>query len=138
MVGRRENWRESAVVSRHPASAKTFIPNPRSLDHPFTARWFEWSLDDSAARSRYDPAYASSFDYLEKHQVVPFLRGDSTIVVTAFEWQRAADQPIIAAVSVSTNDSSGSVTMDSAVTRVHILSVVGEARPMVFSLEALV
>lgn len=137
MVGRNENWRESAVVSHHPAGAKTFIPNAQILDNPFTAKWFEWSLDDPTARSRYAPAYASSFEYLEKHQVVPFLRGDSTIVVTAFEWQPAFDQPIIAAASVSTSDSSGSITVDSAVARVHILSVVGEARPMVFSLEAL-
>lgn len=140
MVGRNETWMESAVVSRHPFNAKTFVPNSRILESPLEARAFEWSLDDPDVRSRYAPPYARSFEYLESYQAVPFLRGDSAIVVAAFRLRAgfaATETPVQSALSMSANEAISSIATGSSTAATHRLTVTGAAVPSLLSIEAL-
>jgi tetratricopeptide (TPR) repeat protein len=141
MVGRNGAWQEEAVVSRHLPSARSFIPISRVFRDPTTTKWFEWPLDEDEARSRYAPSYAEVFDYLETHQVVPFRRADSSIVVAAFNWQwdEMPDSVQIDWATVLTENDSAPMTVVDGVSPTGRVSTImsGGLDPAVMSVEAL-
>jgi hypothetical protein len=64
-----------------------FLPSLAVLDHPGRATDDDWHLDDPRARTGYAPAYARSIHSLPS-QIARFRRGDSTLVVAAWDARR--------------------------------------------------
>jgi hypothetical protein len=75
------------IVGYEPTPQFDFVPAPRAVLEPHAAEADDWSLRDPLAHTRYAPDYAKAFKGLE-HQVALFRRGDSTIVVAAFDLRR--------------------------------------------------
>jgi hypothetical protein len=75
------------VVGHEPTPAFDFVPAPDALSAPDSADASDWSLHDPLAQSRYAPRYARSVSDLD-HQVAFFHRGDSALVVAAFDVTR--------------------------------------------------
>lgn len=67
------------VIGYEPRPARAFMPND-----PTDSAGGGWSLDARYARSRFAPTYADSVLPLD-HQLARFRRGDSTIVVAAWD-----------------------------------------------------
>ncbi|HEX3868359.1 MAG TPA: hypothetical protein VHV78_16455 [Gemmatimonadaceae bacterium] len=64
-----------------------FFPSEHAVDHVGHIGADDWSLDDSRARYGYGPRYARSVHDLP-HQIARFRRGDSTLVVAAWDGRR--------------------------------------------------
>jgi hypothetical protein len=64
-----------------------FMPAPRTMDGGPREEKVEWRLDDPRAVSGYAPSYARSMHELTS-QVACFRRGDSTLVVAAWDVRR--------------------------------------------------
>lgn len=92
-----ERWSRSApstmdptsinVIGHEPHPAFDFFPDDSGLRAPSAITTARWSPRARDARSRYAPAYASQLLSLEA-QVAPFRRGDSTVLVVAFDAPR--------------------------------------------------
>lgn len=72
------------MVSRYPRGSRSFLPSPRVVADPAGIAAAEWELNAKRARVSYAPAYTPAFAELE-HQVGVFTRGDSVVVVAAFD-----------------------------------------------------
>ena len=68
-----------SVIGYEPRPARAFVPND-----PTDSTGGGWSLDARYARSRFAPTYADSVLPLS-HQLARFRRGDSTMVVAAWD-----------------------------------------------------
>lgn len=140
-VGRSERFQEEAIISRHPFNAKTFVPDARTINDPFSAEWIEWDLDNPEARSRYAAPYALHFDDLREHQVAVFLRGDEALVVGAFEWRdstgsmRSGYESALAATPSAALPTTLSVSDTSSLRQAMTLTT--PAVPTIIGLEAL-
>jgi hypothetical protein len=64
-----------------------FLPNLHALDHLGHIVSDDWHLDDARAASGYAPSYARSMHELPS-QIAAFRRGDSTLVVAAWDARR--------------------------------------------------
>jgi hypothetical protein len=64
-----------------------FLPNGHALDHLGHIASDDWRLDDARALTGYAPAYAHSVHDLPS-QIAAFRRGDSTLVVAAWDASR--------------------------------------------------
>ena len=64
-----------------------FLPNVHALDHIGHVASDDWHLDDARARTGYAPSYARSIHDLPS-QIAAFRRGDSTLVVAAWDARR--------------------------------------------------
>ncbi len=64
-----------------------FMPNAHAMDHEARLTNDDWTLDDRFARTGYAPAYARSVHDLPS-QIARFRRGDSTLVVAAWDARR--------------------------------------------------
>lgn len=128
------------VVGHEPTPAFDFVPSTDALTIPDSASASDWELHDKLAQSRYAPRYARSVADLD-HQIAFFRRGDSAIVVAAFD---ASDQSgfardtIDAAVAIApaTSPDSATVSTDSAARRHDVLVAAAEWRPLIVSVEA--
>lgn len=78
---------ERAVVGYDRTPGFRFVPAPRALAEPYAATEDDWALRSSAPRAQYAPAYADSFVALP-HQISTFRRGDSTLVLAAYDLTR--------------------------------------------------
>ncbi|MGH7720807.1 MAG: hypothetical protein ACREON_18420, partial [Gemmatimonadaceae bacterium] len=78
---------EPQVVANSPSPSFAFLPSSRALDDPLGAREADWTIGERKSRHRYAPAYAASFSSLT-HQTALFLRGDSLLVVSAYDVTR--------------------------------------------------
>lgn len=95
---------ESQVIGYDRTPSYDFFPSLRAVDAPASAASGDWELAGARPRTRYAPAYAKYFVALE-HQAATFRRGDSTIVVAAYD------------VSADTGFRSDSVTATLALAR---------------------
>lgn len=75
------------VVGHEPTPAFDFVPATDALAKPDSADATDWALHNPMAQSRYAPRYARSMSDLD-NQVAVFRRGDSALVVAAFDASR--------------------------------------------------
>ena len=75
---------EQRIIGHDPTPSFSFSPSVRAMDDPTRAGESDWRFDDKTARTRYAPPYAASFNPLPHHSA-SFRRGDSTIVVAAYD-----------------------------------------------------
>ena len=75
---------EAAVASHRRGPSFNFVPDVRALASPGQLALEDWQYAGVAARSGYAPAWAGSFQPLLDNQVALFRRGDSAVVVAAF------------------------------------------------------
>lgn len=82
---------QQRTFGHHRKGGKHFLPPATYVDQPSNIHRDEWQLDPRNPRERYAPTYAATFRSLE-HQLAAFRRGDSVVVVAAFEWREDGDQ----------------------------------------------
>jgi hypothetical protein len=75
---------DRALMGHEPTPSFYLIPRDRAVDAPTAARADDWSLHEQRAPTRYAPAYATSLVSLT-HQLARFRRGDSMLVVAAYD-----------------------------------------------------
>src|SRR5207253_1847874 len=75
---------EPNITGHDRTPAFQFTPGARAFDDPGDTRPADWSPDPPQGRERYAPVYAKAFEYLD-HQVGVFRRGDSCVVVAAYD-----------------------------------------------------
>jgi hypothetical protein len=73
------------VASHRRAPAFNFFPEWRALASPEMLRVDDWEFSSLTAHTTYAPRYTYSFVPLLDHQVAVFRRGDSAVVVAAFD-----------------------------------------------------
>jgi hypothetical protein len=128
------------VVGHEPTPAFGFVPDANALNVPDSADESDWVLRDRMAQSRYAPRYARSVTDLDP-QVAFFRRGDSALVVAAFDLTRDtlfARDSIEAALAVSpaARPESAFVVADDSARRHDVLTVTGGWTPLLVSVEA--
>jgi hypothetical protein len=128
------------VVGHEPTPAFDFVPTPEAITSPDSADASDWALHNQLAQSRYAPRYARSVNALE-HQVAFFRRGDSALVVAAFDVGRDttfARDSISAALAVAstTAPDSAQIVRDSVAGRRDMLMASAAWAPMIVSVEA--
>jgi hypothetical protein len=74
-----------SVIGHEPTPSYDFMPRGGALAAPTDAAAGEWALGEAKARMRYAPRYARRGFVALTHQVARFRRGDSTLVVGAFD-----------------------------------------------------
>ncbi|HUQ80227.1 MAG TPA: hypothetical protein VM076_03790 [Gemmatimonadaceae bacterium] len=127
------------VVGHEPTPAFDFVPTAEALAIPDSADSSDWALHDRMAQSRYAPRYARSVSDLQ-HQIAFFRRGDSALVVAAFDVSRDslfAHDSVLAALAVAephAPDSARVVRERRA--RRGTLSVTAAWAPLLVSVEA--
>ena len=78
------------VVGVEPRPSFDFVPTRAAIERPEQATAEAWALDDPRARTRYAPRYARRGFVELPHQLARFRRGDSTVVVGAWDVGRVA------------------------------------------------
>jgi hypothetical protein len=125
------------IVSHDPLDSRQFAPSFDFLQEIEAIRQEDWQLDTETPRSIYAPAYASAFQQLD-HQLAVFPRGDSAIVVAAY--QLVSEEPIDgdtyeAALVLSRDPASDPAVAASGGAAAGVLAVTVEAEPALVSLE---
>jgi hypothetical protein len=128
------------VIGHEPTPAFDFVPDGDALTRPDSAESADWALHDPMAQSRYAPRYARSLDEL-RHQIAFFRRGDSAIVVAAYDvgndsvFVHDTIDAALAAAPTSAPDSAR-VVIDSAARRHHSMMLPAPWEPLIVSVEA--
>jgi hypothetical protein len=128
------------VVGYEPTPAFDFVPAPEALTAPDSAASGDWSLRDPMAQSRYAPGYARSMSGLE-HQIALFRRGDSALVVAAFDLARDTlftHDSVAAALAVvpTAAPDSARVTRTASISRHGVLLCPAPWEPVLIAVEA--
>ncbi len=76
--------RGSSVVGHEPTPAYPYLPNAFVYDNPVNTDSLRWTTRPGVVHARYAPAYATPLLRLE-HQSALFRRGDSSLVVLAYD-----------------------------------------------------
>jgi hypothetical protein len=74
-----------SIVGHDPSPAYAFAPSRAAFDDPTGATAEGWNLSPRRAPARYAPAYARLFRQTVPHIVSVFRRGDSALVVAAWD-----------------------------------------------------
>lgn len=127
------------IVSHDPEDSRQFAPDFDFLREVEVIGRDDWQLDTETPRSVYAPLYASSFQELD-HQLAVFPRGDSAIVVAAYEF--VAEDPIDSgsyevALILSRDPAAAPTAAGSRGATTGVLAVEVEAVPALLSLEML-
>ena len=127
------------VVGHEPTPAFDFVPDPDVLTAPDSADGSDWMLRDRMAQSRYAPSYARSVTDLGP-QVALFRRGDSALVVAAFDLSRDTAfkrDSISAALAISpaAAPESAVVIGDDSARRRDALTATAAWQPLLVSVE---
>ena len=128
------------VVGHEPTPAFDFVPTPEAIAAPDSADASDWSLHNQLAQSRYAPRYARSVSDLH-HQIAFFRRGDSAVVVAAFDaghdtsFARDSITAALAVADASTPDST-QVVRDSTARRRDVLIATTSWSALIVSVEA--
>jgi hypothetical protein len=128
------------VIGHEPTPAFDFVPDAEGLSKPDSLEASDWALRDPAAQSRYAPRYARSIGDLD-YQVAMFRRGDSALVVAAFDARRDTaftHDSIDAALAVApaAAPDSARVVSDSVARRNDVLTSSAPWAPLIVSVEA--
>ncbi len=130
---------QTHVTGHSPSPAFQFAPAAHALDDPGSATPDDWRFEAPGARELYAPAYAKAFTYLE-HQRAVFRRGDSCIVVAAYNLSTDtlfAEHAVTTALALGADERTLTTSRDSAVgAGPRALSATALCQPLVFSLEA--
>jgi hypothetical protein len=97
---------EPNITGHDPSPAFQFTPGARVFDDPGHTKPEDWHPEPPQGRERYQPRYAKAFQYLD-HQVGVFRRGDSCLVVGAYDLSKdtaLADQPARAALVLTRSE----------------------------------
>ena len=78
--------RGSSIVGHEPSPAYPYLPNAYVFDNPVNTDSLRWTTRPGVVHARYAPAYATPLLRLE-HQSALFRRGDSSLVVLAYDLQ---------------------------------------------------
>jgi hypothetical protein len=76
--------RGTSVVGHEPTPAYPYLPNAFVYDNPVNTDSLRWTTRPGVVHARYAPAYATPLLRLE-HQSALFRRGDSSLVVLAYD-----------------------------------------------------
>jgi hypothetical protein len=76
--------RGSSIVGHEPTPAYPYLPNAFVFDNPENTDSLRWTTRPGVVHARYAPAYATPLLRLE-HQSALFRRGDSSLVVLAYD-----------------------------------------------------
>ena len=115
-----------------------FLPSTRAFDHPGNTTADDWKLDDPRARTGYAPAFARSIHDMPS-QIATFRRGDSTMVVAAWDARRDTTllgRELDAALALTDGNRSG-IARQSVAGAVGRISVAGIVDSGLVSLELL-
>jgi len=128
------------VVGHEPTPAFDFVPEPEAIARPDSAESSDWALHNQLAQSRYAPRYARSVSELD-HQIAFFRRGDSALVVAAFDLSRDtvfSHDSIVAALAVAETSAPDSaiVVRDTNATRRDVLTASAAWESLIVSVEA--
>lgn len=96
------------IIGHHTPGSRHFVPPPDYVNAPSRIEPAEWNLRPDRPRTRYAPRYAREFGRLEP-QVTRFRRGDSLVVVAAFDVQEMRE------VRAGSRDDGAPVTGDSGI-----------------------
>jgi hypothetical protein len=80
------------VLGRFHPKSRGLLPPGRYLEDPATLPPGEWRTDQRRSRARYAPSYAPRIHALEP-EVLRFRRGDSVLVLAAWEVEGSVDHP---------------------------------------------
>jgi hypothetical protein len=75
----------ASIVGHEPAPGFHFFPAVAMPDDTLLREPERWSVSDPRPRERYAPTYAKVFVSIGKYQIARFKRGDSMLVVGAFD-----------------------------------------------------
>jgi hypothetical protein len=90
---------EPSITGHDAGMPYNFLPRLRAIDHFGHITDDDWKLDDARASTGYAPAYARSMHDLPS-QIATFRRGDSTLVVAA--WDARKDTTLLGRELVAT------------------------------------
>jgi hypothetical protein len=76
--------RGTSIVGHEPTPAYPYLPNAFVFDNPVNTDSLRWTTRPGVVHARYAPAYATPLLRLE-HQSALFRRGDSSLVVLAYD-----------------------------------------------------
>ncbi len=116
-----------------------FLPAASAVDHLATLSANDWRLDDRFAATGYAPAYARSVNPLVC-QIAAFRRGDSTLVVAAWDARRDTTllgRPLEAALALSESPDASTILRRDSSGVVGRIAVEGKVDSAVASLELL-
>ena len=129
---------------REGGSGFNFVPDYRVFLSPTSLASDDWELKLRSARTIYAPAYARRFRALARRQIALFRRGDSALVVAAYDVSNDtlfAHAPIEAGLFTAPIDSTHLGNARGAVERIAarrgVLTATASWHPMVVSLELL-
>jgi hypothetical protein len=127
-----------STIGHEPSPSFYFLPSPDAIEHPLRAATGDWKFDAERPRHRYAPSYARHFAPLE-HQAALFRRGDSVLIVAAYDVSRdtaLAGEPLTVGLTVSSRDPDIHVTARrDSVRNSSALVALAPDRPLLFSLE---
>lgn len=127
-----------SIVAHHHPDGLQFRPLSSFLEDPSSIGPGDWPLEADRPLTEYAPLYAS-IDSLE-HQLGIFMRGDSAVIVVAFQWgeRTSGYADVEATLSVATGARTvPAISKAASVGDRNSLSVEILARPSVLSLELL-
>ncbi len=132
---------EPTISFHDPSPAFQFTPGARAFDSPGDTKPEDWSPEPLEARERYAPRYAKTLEYLD-HQVGVFRRGDSCVVVAAYDLSKdtaLAARPARAALTLTSSERQV-VVIDHEIVLDHpdVLVATAPCRGQVLSLEVVV
>ena len=78
---------EASITGHDAGMPYDFIPSIHAVDHPGHLAADDWNLDDPRATTGYSPSFARSVHDLP-NQIAAFRRGDSVLVVAAWDARR--------------------------------------------------
>jgi hypothetical protein len=132
--------RAPSVIGHEPTPSFDFTPRGAALASPVTAGADAWKLDEALPRMRYAPRYTPRGFVPLSHQVARFRRGDSAVVVGAWDVETDRDWGSGAVrVGLGLADSGGvrAITRATEQPRRGAIRVTTAARPALLSLEVL-
>ena len=102
---------QPSIIGHDAGMPYDFIPPLAAIDHAAPTDRDDWHLDDPRALTGYSPSYLRSLHELPS-QIARFRRGDSTLVVAAWDARRDTTllgRPLDAALVIWSDDSSRAV-----------------------------
>jgi hypothetical protein len=130
---------EPSITGHDAGMPYDFIPRVHALDHLGHISPDDWTLDDDRALTGYSPGFARSVHDLPS-QMAAFRRGDTTVVVAAWDARRDTTllgRPLTAALALLSPSGQVTIARDSAVRSVGRLRAAAPLDSGVASLELL-
>lgn len=125
------------IVSHEPVPAYRYIPPAFVLNSPANSDSADWRLQLPPVIARYAPPYAKIVKPLE-HQKAMFRRGDSALIVVAYDTQGDSDfakTPLETAVTLSPNDPLRTFQVRASNSAAGYLTVTAPWGPLIMSAE---